>query len=328
VGIPTSRDRVVQGALKLILEPICEADFQPGSYGYRPKRSAHAAVQRVAEAIAQYKTRGIAVDLRAFFDHVRHHVRLAKVAQRINDAEVMHVLKSILKASGSQGVPQGGVSSPFRSHLYLTAVDRMLERAKAVPRRGTYTYLEYARFADDLVMLVDAYRDHAGLRHAVDKRLRQAWAILQVAIKEEKSRMVDLAHGATFSFLGFDLRRGKSRKGVWRPWYTPMQKQRTALLRKLKDLCRRYESQPVDRVLDLINPIRRGWVRSFAVGDSSRCFGFIKDWVEKKVRRHLMRARHRKGFGWKRGSRRWLYDTWRLFPNYRVSRPQPKALPV
>jgi len=107
-----------------------------------------------------------------------------------------------------------------------------------------------------------------------------------------------------------------------------MQKQRTALLRKLKDLFRRYESQPVDRVLDLINPMRRGWVRSFAVGDSSRCFGFIKDWVEKKVRRHLMRARHRKGFGWKRGSRRWLYDTWRLFPNSRVSRPQPKALPV
>jgi len=214
LGIPTSRDRVVQGALKLILEPIFEADFQPGSYGYRPKRSAQAAVQRVAEAIAQYKTRGIAVDLRAFFDHVRPHVLWAKVAQRSNDAEVMHVLKSILKASGSQGVPQGGVSSPFRSHLYLTAVDRMLERAKAVPRRGTYTYLEYARLADDLVIVVDAYRDHAGLRHAVDKRLRQAWAILQVAIQEEKSRMVDLAPGATLSFLGFDLRRGKSRKGV------------------------------------------------------------------------------------------------------------------
>jgi RNA-directed DNA polymerase len=253
---------------------------------------------------------------------------LAKVAQRINDAEVMHVLKSILKASGSKGVPQGGVSSPLRSHLYLTAVDRMLERAKEVTRRGKYTYLEYARFADDLVIVVDAYRDHAGLRHAVDKRLRQALAILQVAIKEEKSRMVDLAHGETFSFLGFDFRRVKSRKGVWRPWYTPMQKKRTALLRKLKDLFRRYESQPVDRVIDLINPILRGWVRSFAVGDSSRCFGFIKDWVEKKVRRHLMRARHRKGFGWKRWSRRWLYDTWRLFTNYRVSRPQPKALPV
>jgi RNA-directed DNA polymerase len=328
LGIPTIRDRVVQGALKLILEPIFEADFQPGSYGYRPKRSAQAAVQRVAEAMAQYKTRVIDVDLRAFFDNVRHHVLLAKVAQRINDAEVMQGLKSILKASGSKGVPQGGVISPLLSHLYLTEVDRMLERAKEGTRRGKYTYLEYARFADDLVLLVDAYRDHDGLLQAVDKRLRQELAILQVAINEEKSRTVDLAHGETFSFLGFDFRRVKSRRGVWRPWYTPMQKKRTALLRKLKDIFRRYESQPVDRVIGLIHPILRGWVRSFAVGDSSRCFGFIKDWVEKKVRRHLMRARHRKGFGWKRWRRRGLYDTLRLCHNYRVSRPQPKVLPV
>lgn len=328
LGIPTIRDRVVQGALKLILEPIFEADFQPGSYGYRPKRSAHAAVQRVAEAIAQYKTRVIDVDLQAFFDNVRHHVLLAKVAQRINDAEVMQVLKSILKTSGSKGVPQGGVISPLLSNLYLTEVDRMLERAKEVTRRGKYTYLEYARFADDLVILVDAYRDHDWLLHAVDTRLRQELAVLQVAINEEKSRLVDLAHGETFSFLGFDFRRVKSRRGVWRPWYTPRQKKRTALLRKLKDIFRRYESQPVDRVVALINPILRGWVRYFAVGDSSRCFGFIKDWVEKKVRRHLMRARNRKGFGWKRWSRRRLYDTLRLFNDYRVSRPQPKALPV
>ena len=328
LGIPTIRDRVVQGALKLILEPIFEADFQPGSYGYRPKRSAHAAVQRVAEAIAQYKTRVIDVDLQAFFDNVRHHVLLAKVVQRINDAEVMQVLKSILKASGSKGVPQGGVISPLLSNLYLTEVDRMLERAKEVTRRGKYTYLEYARFADDLVILVDAYRDHDWLLHAVDTRLRQELASLQVAINEEKSRMVDLTRGETFSFLGFDFRRVKSRRGVWRPWYTPRQKKRTALLRKLKDIFRRYESQPVDRGIALINPILRGWVRYFAVGDSSRCFGFIKDWVEKKVRRHLMRARNRKGFGWKRWSRRWLYDTLRLFNNYRVSRPQPKALPA
>jgi len=328
LGMPTIRDRVVQGALKLILEPIFEADFQPGAYGYRPQRSAQAAVQRVAEAIAQYKTRGIDVDLQAFFDNVRHHVLLVKVAQRINDAEVMQVLKSILKASGRKGVPQGGGISPLLSNLYLTEVDRMLERAKEVTRRGKYTYREYARFADDLVMLVDAYRDHAWLLHAVDTRLRQALASLQVAINEEKSRIVDLAHGATFSFLGFDFRRVKSRRGVWRPWYTPRQKKRTALLRKVKDIFRRYESQPVDRVVALINPILRGWVRYFAVGDSSRCFGCIKDWVAKKVRRHLMRARHRKGFGWKRWSRQWLYGTLRLFHNYRVSRPQPKALPV
>lgn len=328
LGIPTIRDRVVQGALKLILEPVFEADFQPGSYGYRPKRSAHAAVERVAEAIVSWKTRVIDVDLQGYFDNICHHVLLAKVATRINDAAVMHLLKSILKASGRKGVPQGGVISPLLSNLYLTEVDRMLERAKEVTRNGTYTYIEYARFADDMVILVDAHRRHDWLLHAVEQRLREELAVLHVTLNEEKSRMVDLARGETFSFLGFDFRRIKSRRGVWRPWYTPRRKKRTALLRKLKEIFRRYESQPVDRVVALINPILRGWVRYFAVGDSSRCFGFIKDWVEKKVRRHLMRARNRKGFGWKRWSRRWLYDTLGLFNNYRVSRPQPKALPV
>ena len=169
LSIPTIRDRVVQGALKLILEPIFEADFQPGSYGYRPKRSAHEAVKRVAEAIVKYKTRVIDVDLQAYFDNIRHHVLLAKVAQRVNDAEVMHVLKMILKASGKRALPQGGVISPLLSNLYLTEVDRMLERAKEVTRRGQYTYVEYARFADDLVILVDAYPQHDWLLKAVEQ---------------------------------------------------------------------------------------------------------------------------------------------------------------
>ena len=88
---------------------------------------------------------------------------------------------------------------------------------------------------------------------------------------------------------------------------------RTALQRKLKDVFRRHQSQPVDRVVQLINPILRGWVNYFAVGHSSECFSFIKDWVEKKVRRHMLRARKRKGFGWTRWSRQWLYETLRLF---------------
>ncbi len=112
LSIPAIRDRVVQGALKLILEPIFEADFQSGSYGYRPKRTAHEAVQRVAKAINQRKTKVIDLDLRAYFDTVRHHLLLKKVACRINDADVMHMLKLILKASGKQGVPQGGVITP------------------------------------------------------------------------------------------------------------------------------------------------------------------------------------------------------------------------
>ncbi len=252
------------------------------------------------------------------------------MAQRVNDPEVRHVLKLMLQVSGKKGVAQGGVLSPLRSNRYLTAGDRMLERAKEVTRRGPYTYLEYARFADDLVILVDAYPQHDWLLKAVDKRLREELATLQVAINEEKSRMVDLAQGEQFSFLGFDVRRVRSRRGVWRAWYPPRLKKRTALLRKLQEIFRRHQSQPIGRVIAVINPILRGWVRYFAVGDASRCFGFVKDWVEKKVRRHLMRARKRRGFGWKRWSRQWLYQRLGLFNNYRVQRPRqmPKALPA
>ena len=328
LSIPAIRDRVVQGALKLILEPIFEADFQAGSFGYRPKRTAHNAVERVAQAIVQQKTRVIDIDLRSYFDNVRHDRLLAKVARRIDDADVMHLLKIILKASGKQGVPQGGVISPLLSNVYLTEVDRMLERAKATTRRGKYTYIEYARFADDLVILIDAYPQHDWLMRAVEKRLREELAKLQVEINEAKSRIVDLGRGESFGFLGFEFRRIRSLRGVWRAHYTPKLKKRTALLRKLKDVFRCYQSQPVDRVVQLINPILRGWVQYFAIGHASECFSFIKDWVEKKLRRHLGRARQGPGFGWKRWSRRWLYETLRLFNGYRVRRALPKVAPA
>jgi RNA-directed DNA polymerase len=327
LGIPAIRDRVVQGAVKLILEPIFEADFQPGSFGYRPGRTAHEAVQRVAEAIVKCKTRIIDIDLRAYFDNVRHDLLLEKVARRVSDGDVLHLLKMMLKASGKKGVPQGGVISPLLSNLYLNEVDKMLERAKETTHNGRYTYIEYARYADDLVILVDAYPRHDWLLRAADKRLREELAKLHVDINEEKSRVVDLGKGESFGFLGFEFRRVRSRKGVWRPDYAPKLKKRTALLEKLREIFRCFQSQPISRVVALINPILRGWVNYFAVGHSSRCFGYVKDWVEKKVRRHLMRARGLRGFGWDRWSRRWLYEHLGLFDGYRVSRP-PKALPT
>ena len=176
LSIPAIRDRVVQGALKLILEPVFEADFQPGSYGYRPKRTAHDAIKRVAEAIAQRKTRVLDFDLRAYFDNVRHDRLLEKVAQRVDDKDIMHLLKLMLKASGKKGVPQGGVISPLLSNLYLNEVDKMLERAREVTRNGKYTNVEYARFADDLVVLIDARKRHDWLIGAVNKRLRAEFA--------------------------------------------------------------------------------------------------------------------------------------------------------
>jgi RNA-directed DNA polymerase len=163
LGIPTIRDRVVQGALKLILEPIFEADFQAGSYGYRPKRTAQAAVNLVAEAMVSNKTRIIDVDLKAYFDNVRHDLLLKKVAERVNDGRMMGLLRLILKAGGKRGAPQGGVISPLLSNISLNELDKMLARAEEVTRQGKYEYLDYARYADDLVILWTAFRAGIGL---------------------------------------------------------------------------------------------------------------------------------------------------------------------
>jgi len=330
LGIPTIRDRVVQGALKLILEPIFEADFQDGSYGYRPKRTAHEAISRVDKAILYKQTQVIDVDLRAYFDNVRHHILLEKVAKRVDDEDIMRLLKQMLKASGKKGVPQGGVISPLLSNIYLNEVDKMLERAKKVTQ-DKYTHLEYARYADDLVVLIDGYPRHEWLVKAVNKRLREEFAKLQVEVNEEKTRQIDLTRDETFGFLGFEFRRIKSRTaGGWRPQCTPKLSKRTELLQKLKEKFRRLWSWPITRVIEVINPILRGWVNYFAWGHSGKCFNFIRDWVEKKVRRQLMRARQRTGFGWKRWSRKWLYEELGLFDDYFVRRPQPmtKILPA
>ena len=162
------------------------------------------------------------------------------------------------------------------------------------------------------------------------KRIRQELGKLQVEVNEEKTRVVDLQRNESFGFLGFEFRRVRSRAGRWMPLRIPQGKKRTALLRKLKDIIRRLRSRPVGEVIAMINPILRGWVRYFAMGHSSQCFSYIRDWVEKKIRRHLARARQRKGFGWKRWSRQWLYDTLGLFDEYRVRRYQPpmKASPT
>jgi RNA-directed DNA polymerase len=264
------------------------------------------------------KTRVIDLDLRAYFDNMRHDILLKKVAERVKDAQVMRLLKLIVKAGGKKGVPQGGVISPVLSSIYLNEVDKMLERTKEVTRRGRYTYIEYARFADDVVILLDGYRKWEWLVRAAYKRLSEEFGKLDVQMNHDKTRIVDLTRDETFSFLGFEYRRVRTRRGVWGVRVTPRMKARTALLRKIKEVFRRHRSQPVDRVIYLINPMLRGWVNYFRVGNSSECFGYIKDWVEKKIRTHLMRTRKRRGFGWNRWSRAWFYETLGLFNDYRV----------
>jgi RNA-directed DNA polymerase len=204
----------------------------------------------------------------------------------------------------------------------------MLEKAREVTRRGRYQYVEYARFADDLVVLVDSQYGPPGLLGQVNRRLREEFAQLGVEVNEEKSRCVDLRKGESFGFLGFDFRRIRARNGKWRVQITPKLKKRTALLRKLKDVFRRYRSQPVGRVVEIINPILRGWVNYFAMGNASKCFRMVQRWVELKVRRHMMQTRKRRGFGWDRWSTRWLYEHLGLFNGYRLKRFTPKATPA
>lgn len=328
LGIPTIRDRVVQGALQLILEPVFEADFQPGSYGYRPGRTAIEAVERVREAIRQGKTQVIDLDLTAYFDNVRHSILMSKVARRIEDGDVLRLLKLILKATGSKGVPQGGVISPLLSNIYLHEVDCMLERAREVTREGRWTRVQYARYADDLVVLVDGQPWRAELLRQVARRVREELARLQVEVNVEKSRTVDLSTGATFDFLGFTIRRALSAGGKWFALAIPKLKKRTEFLGELRDVFRSHRSQPVQRVVEIINPKLRGWVNYFAHGNSRHCLNYVRNWVDKKVRRHMSRNRKRKGFGWKRWNRRHLYAKLGLFNQYQLVRVKQKALPA
>src|ERR1700682_5413429 len=196
LSIPSIRDRVVQGAVKLTLEPIFEADFQSGSYGYRPKRTAQQAVNRVAQAIVESKTRTIDIDLRAYFDNVQHYLLLEKVARRVQDDAVMHLLKMMLKATGEKGVPQGGVISPLLSNLYLTEVDRMLERASANTRNGKYTFVQYARFADDCAPRAQwAERAHILVRQ-IPKRIISE-SLTPRAARRRSCAIGDLGSGTT-----------------------------------------------------------------------------------------------------------------------------------
>jgi RNA-directed DNA polymerase len=320
LGIPTIKDRVVQGAVKLILEPVFEADFQSGSYGYRPKRRADQAIAQVAKGIVEEKTRVIDLDLRAYFDTIRHDILLSKVAKRIKDDKVLHLLKLMMKSNGKRGVPQGSVISPLLSNIYLTDLDKMLERAISTTREGKYTHVTYVRWADDLVILVDGHRKWDWLYRGIQRRLREELSKVGVEINEEKTKEADLIRGGKFSFLGFEFRRNVNQKGKGWPHYQPKMSARTKLLKKLKSIFNAFVSQPVNKVIERINPILRGWVVYFRVGHSSRCFNYVKDWVYKKIRRHLMRSRKRHGFGWKRWSRDWIYVNTDVFNDYYVKR--------
>ena len=327
LGIPTVRDRVVQGALKLILEPIFEADFKGCSYGYRPRRHAHQAIDRVTRGILHGLTRVVDVDLSGYFDNIRHHQLLEKVGCRIQDDEVMHLLRMILKANGGKGVPQGGVISPLLSNLYLNEVDEMMEKAREVTRRKGYDNLDYIRSADDMVILVHGHSNEDRLLKLAQKRLKEELDKLQVQMHLEKTREVNLKEGGCFSFLGFDIRLNRNREGKIYVSKTPRMKKRKEIGRKVKAMLKAHHDKPLKEAIQAVNGVIRGWVNYFRIGNSYDTFGKVRDFTEKKVRRFVMKRKGLKGFGWKRWSKEDIYGKWGLYNDYQIRYLYLKATP-
>ncbi|MFZ3138825.1 MAG: group II intron reverse transcriptase/maturase [Thermodesulfovibrionales bacterium] len=328
LGIPTVKDRVVQGALKLILEPIFEAEFKDCSYGYRPKRHAHQAIDRVTKGILHGLSRVVDVDLSGYFDNIRHHILLEKIARRVQDDEIMHLIKLILKANGKKGVPQGGIISPLLSNLYLNEVDEMMEKAREVTRRKGYNNLDFIRSADDMVILVHGHPNENWLIEKVQQRLKEELDKLQVQMNEEKTKVVNLKEGEYFSFLGFDIRLNRNREGKTYVSKTPRAKKRIEIGKRVKAVLKANWNKPMKEVICSVNEVIRGWVNYFRIGNSNSTFNKVRDYIERKVRKFVMRRKKLKGFGWKKWSREDIYEKWGLYNDYRIQYIHPKATPI
>jgi RNA-directed DNA polymerase len=319
LGIPTIKDRVVQGALKLILEPIFEADFHISSFAYRPRRTAHQALDRVVHGLVQGLTQVIDVDLKGYFDNIRQHLLLRKLAMRIEDPAILHLVKQILKANGKRGVPQGGVLSPLLANLYLNDLDKAMEEEMVKRRReGKWERVIYTRYADDMVVLVDGYprwRPHVAM---IRERLEEELKKVDVEINEEKTRVVDYANGGSFGFLGFDLREGCNRFGKRFVLRTPMRKKQSELIKRVGRILKCSRHRKLREVLEQIRPVIVGWVNYFRVGNARRAFDWIRFEMMRKIRRFAMKQKGRRGCGWKRWSNETIYKEWGLVNDYRV----------
>lgn len=331
--IPAIRDRVVQGAVRLILEPIFEADFQPGSFGYRPGRSAHDALDRVRVGLVKQLHQVIDLDLKSFFDTVRHDLLLTKIARRVNDDDMLWLCKRILKAGGKRGLPQGSVIGPLWANVFLDDVDRMLEQAQSTTKQGDYEVVRYTRFADDLVVLVSAHPKASHWAPKVEQRLREELGKLDLTVNEEKSHVVNFGDGEPFDFLGYTFRCVDQRggpPGKKMVLARPQKKKRTEFLRTLGEKMRKYLHRSVVEVVRrIVTPRVRGWVNYFRWGNAGRDLSFVAWQVEKKVRLFASRQRpkRRGGRGWTTWSDREIYEEWGLFHDYRVlarseSKPQ------
>lgn len=302
LGIPTVRDRVVQAAARLVLEPVFEADFQPCSYGFRPKKDAHQAVAEIRAHLAAGYTQVLDADLTAYFDSIPHDQLLAAVARRIADRHILRLLTDWLRApvvverddgkretrGGKRtrhGTPQGGGISPLLANVYLHAFDTAW-RAGGLERRWQARLI---RYADDFVVCC---RSRAVQVQAVIAAQLQA---LGLTLNTAKTRVLD-ARQQAFTFLGFTVRVVRSqRTGRTFPLIRPSAAARQRLRDQVKALTGRdHLALPTPTVITAVNRVVRGWAGYFHFQHCTRDFSALRWFVEERVRTYLRRKhRHR-----------------------------------
>ena len=319
LGIPTARDRTVQAALKLVLEPIFEADFKPASYGFRPKRRAQDAIAE----IHQFTSRGyewvLEGDITACFDEISHVGLQDRLRRRIGDKRVLNLVKAFLKAGilsedgvsrdTITGTPQGGILSPLLANIALSVLDEHFAEAweswgnfnarNYRRRKGDATY-RLVRYADDFVVVVAGTRTHAEtLRDEVAAVLRP----MGLRLSEEKTTIVHIDEG--FDFLGFRIQRQRRRGSNKRFVYTwPSKKALASVKAKVRTITRGGTNQPLEVVLRRLNPVLRGWANYFRHGVSKATFDYLNAFSWRRVICWL-RHKHRRAT-WKWLRRRYL----------------------
>ena len=294
LGIPTVKDRVVQMATKLVIEPIYEADFEECSYGFRPKRSATQALEKLRIEGGRGRYFVVDGDIKSFFDTIDKTVLMELVGRRICDRRVLKLLRKWLDAGVMEagnvrheatGTPQGGVISPLLANIYLHELDREWQRD--CQHLGVLV-----RYADDFVVLC---KREAQANEAM-QRLREIFARLKLTLHPEKTKLVQIGLGQDgFDFLGCHLRIVKSRftgrAYLFRwPSVKSMKKVRNRV-RELTDKRRRAGLKDVDEVIADLNPVLKGWGNYFKTGNASKQFNQIDYYVWRRITRMLGKQR-------------------------------------
>ena len=322
LGIPTAADRVVQSGLKLVIEPIFEADFKPCSYGFRPKRRAQDAIAEIhflGSPVRNYEW-VFEADITACFDEISHSALLERVRRRIGDRRVLGLIKAFLRAGilteagldrdTITGTPQGGLLSPLLANIALSVLDEHFTRKweelgpewmRAKRRRAGVPAYRLVRYADDFVVMVGGSRiDAEALREEVGAVL----APIGLRLSEDKTRVCHIDEG--FDFLGFRIQRRawRGRPGKRAVYTYPSKKALASVKGKVRRATRRHRHRTLAQLLRQVNRILRGWCNYFRHGVSSRTFNYLDHFAWWRIVGWL-RKRHR-GLNWGTLSRRYL----------------------